>query len=99
MRLSAYFGKRLHGYVSCTHVHVNTRTSTVQRLLQAGSHRSVCRPRPHAATVTVTDTFLNSLVVLIIAMIDKPVPQTDPRDALRHACQRHKLAIVSVQRS
>jgi len=42
MRLSAYFGKRLY----TVYYHGHTCTSTAQRLLLAGGHRSVCRPRP-----------------------------------------------------
>jgi len=62
MRLLAYFGKRVLGMLSWTRVCVNTRTSTAQRLLLAGSHSSVCRPRPPPTTFR----HRHFIVVLII---------------------------------
>ena len=49
---------------------VNTRTSTAQRLLLAGSHRIACVDHAQPATPTTDNLASPTFVVLVIAYID-----------------------------
>ena len=71
MRLSAYFGKRLHGVLSWTRARVNTRTSTAQlRTPVSRPARQYHRPASHAhhrhSLRHVTDVVL--IIVLMIRL-------------------------------